>query len=721
MENNLGKNNKDNKEASTHFYMVVNLSTNMNTLPTICPPGGDSGLTDSDPVLQKMLIDERVRCEHHKINYQTLKTEHNRLQDEYTKSQNELRHLLNEKQTNQEKFQLLFEELRGELLEKTKDLEEIKQQVLTSQNLELLRAQIRQELETPMRERFRSLDEEVEKYRAEYNKLRHENTFLKSEFEHQKGGFARILEEEKIKYESEIARLEKDKEELHNQLLSLDPTRDNKRVEQLTREKVHLVQKLKELEAEVADLRAEKENSSAQVENVQRIQVQQLAEMQATIRSLEAEKQSVKLHVERLEKELQSSNEQNTVLISKLHKAEREINSLTSKVKELKHSNKLEITDIKLEAARAKSDLERERNKIQSELDGLQSDNEILKSAVEHHKVLLAEKDRELIRKVQAAKEEGYQKLVVLQDEKLELENRLADLQKMKVEYDVWRQSEKDQYEEKLRASQMAEESARRELQSIRLKLQQQIVNIENAEKEKNENSDLKQQISNLQIQVTSLTQSENELLNSNQILKEMVERLKQECRNLRSQAEKAQLEVEKTLDEKQIQWLEEKQKLHERIIDREEKYNQAKEKLQRAAVAQKKRKSLHENKLKRLHEKVEVLEAKREELETENQVLNRQNVPFEEYTRLQKRLKDIQRRHNEFRSLILVPNIPPTASINPVSLHSSTMVPGMELAFPPHIQEEQHQRELSLLRKRLEELETTQRKQLEEFGSPGE
>lgn len=39
-------------------------------------------------------------------------------------------------------------------------------------------------------------------------------------------------------------------------------------------------------------------------------------------------------------------------------------------MKELKHSNKLEITDIKLEAARAKSELERERNKIQSELDG---------------------------------------------------------------------------------------------------------------------------------------------------------------------------------------------------------------------------------------------------------------------------------------------------------------------------------------------------------------
>ncbi|XP_071465744.1 centrosomal protein of 83 kDa isoform X4 [Marmota flaviventris] len=572
--------------------MVVSLFTNMDTFPNIFPTGGDTGL-NSESEFQKMLIDERLRCDHHKTNYQTLKVEHTRLQGEYIKSQNELKRLLNEKETNQEKFQLLLEELKGELVEKTKDLEEIKLQVLTPQKLELLRAQIQQELETPMRERLRNLDEEVEKYRAEYNKLRYEHTFLKSEFEHQKEEFARISEEEKIKYESEV--------------------------------------------------------------------------------------------------------------------------------KELKHSNKLEITDIKLEAARAKSELEREKNKIQSELDGLQSDNEILKSAVEYHKVLLVEKDRELIRKVQAAKEEGYQKLVVLQGEKLELENRLADLEKMKLEHDVWRQSEKDQCEEKLRASQMAEESARRELQSIRLKLQQQIVNIENAEKEKSENSDLKQQISSLQIQVTSLAQSENDLLNSNQMLKEMVERLKQECRNLRSQAEKVQVEVEKTLEEKQILWLEEKHKLHARITDREEKYNQAKEKLQRAAIAQKKRKSLHENKLRRLQEKVEVLEAKKEELETENQVLNRQNVPFEEYTRLQKRLKDIQRRHNEFRSLILVPNMPPTASVNPVSMQSSAMVPGMELSFPPHMQEEQHQRELSLLRKRLEELETTQRKQLEELGSPGE
>lgn len=44
----------------------------------------------------------------------------------------------------------------------------------------------------------------MERYRAEYNKLRYEHTFLKSEFEHQKEELTRISEEEKMKYKSEV-------------------------------------------------------------------------------------------------------------------------------------------------------------------------------------------------------------------------------------------------------------------------------------------------------------------------------------------------------------------------------------------------------------------------------------------------------------------------------------------------------------------------------------
>ncbi|NWH85527.1 CEP83 protein, partial [Aegithalos caudatus] len=227
-------------------------------------------------------------------------------------------------------------------------------------------------------------------------------------------------------------------------------------------------------------------------------------------------------------------------------------------------------------------------------------------------------------------------------------------------------------------------------------------------------------QINDIQLQLASLSQSENDLLESNQKLKEKIERLKQECQHARVQAEKAQLETEKTSEYQRMEWLQEKHMLTQHITEYEEKYKQMKHKLCRAAVAQKKacclflndpacRKTLSDNKQRRMREKIELLEAKMEELEKENQVLNRQNVSSEEYARLQKRLKDLQRRHNEFRSIILNPDIPP---LNP----SPALPPGPAVSFS-FLQEEQHQRELALLGKRLEELETQQRKQLEDLG----
>ncbi|XP_031456315.1 centrosomal protein of 83 kDa [Phasianus colchicus] len=697
---------------------IVNGHHKMDTLGSLLPPVVGNGDAANSQELQKLLIDEKMRCEHHKANYQTIKAEHLRLQEEYTKSQDELKRLLVEKQAVHDKFQLLLAEYREELLGKTQELEKLKMQVLTPQKLELLRAQIQQELESPMTERYRKLENEMEKYRTEYNKLRYEHTFLKSEFEHQKEEHEHVLEEEKIKYEAEIARLEKDKEELHNQLVSVDPTRDSKRVEVLSREKAQLYQKLKGLEAEVAELRAERDNCGVQAENVQRVQVRQLAELQSLARSLEAEKKSAQQHIGRIEEELQMCREQNFLLTSKLHKSEQEVNSLAAKVEELKQSHKLEVTNVKLEAARTKNEVERERNKIQSEMDGLLSDKEVLKEAVERHKVLLVEKDQELVRKVQAAKEEVFGKIAALQDEKLELESRLAHVEKVKLEQDAWRQTEKDQYEEKLRVVQLAEESSKRELQCLRLKIQQQAIQTEELEENKRERDDLKQQIKDMQLQVASLSRSESDLLEYNQKLKETVERLRQECQNARTQAEKAQLETEKTLEYKRVEWLEEKHLLTQRITEKEEKYNEVKNKLCRAAVAQKKRKTLNDNKQRRMQEKLQLLEAKIEELEKENQVLNRQNVSYEEHTRLQRRLKDLQRRHNEFRSLILNPGIP---SLNPVSVTSVPVPPpGPDVSFLL-LQEEQHQRELSLLRKRLEDLETTQRKQLQELGPAGE
>ncbi|XP_066526075.1 centrosomal protein of 83 kDa isoform X2 [Hoplias malabaricus] len=337
-------------------------------VPTLL--GGPVGLSSSDMELQKMLIDERMRCENHKTNYQTLKAEHTRLQGEYTRVQSELKRMLSEKQAGQEKLQLLLAELRGELLDKTRELEELKLQVMTPQRMELLKAQVQQEMEAPIRERFSKLEDEAEKYRSEYNKLRYDFTFLKSEFDHQREEHERVLEERRMRYSADLARLERDKEELSAQLQVSDPVRDGKRVEALLREKAQLHQRIRGLEAEVSELRAERDSSGAQAENVQRIQIRQLAESQAAVKSLESEKQSVRLQLERVEKELHSTQEQNTLITSKLHKAEREINTLVSQVEGMKHTHKLELANVKLECVKARGEVERERDTFQAHVEG---------------------------------------------------------------------------------------------------------------------------------------------------------------------------------------------------------------------------------------------------------------------------------------------------------------------------------------------------------------
>ncbi|XP_069620451.1 centrosomal protein of 83 kDa isoform X1 [Ranitomeya imitator] len=692
----------------------------MESIPMLAPQlSGSTSAHMSDTELHKLLISEKMRCENHRTNYETLKTEHSRLQADFMRSQNECKQQSAERQNTQEKFQLLLAELRGELLDKTREVEELKLQVLSPQRLDLLKIQLQQEVEAPMREHFRKLNDEVEKYRGDYNKLRYENGILTSQLEHQREEQHRSLEEQKFRFEAQIAQLEKDKEELHRQILSIDCSRGNKPLEDLLGEKVLLCQKVEDLKAEVKELRAEREHYGVQAESVQRIQVRQMTETQATLRSLEAEKQSLKLQHERLENELQAATEQNDLLNKKLHKAERDVHSLTSKIDELKHSQKIEIDNIKLEAARTKNDAEKDKDRLQGQLDVLVTENDILKASMEHQNELLAEKERELIRKIQATKEAGFQQIATIQDERLELENRLDELEKYKEKQEQHKHSEISQLEEKLRIAQLAEESARRELLSLRSKLQQQLTYAEQIKKEKLGEVDLKQEISDLKTQVLSLSESENNLLCSNEKLRDLVERLKQENRSARSQAEKTQQDAERELESRQVEWLQEKHTLHEDVSELQEKYKKMKEKLQRASEAQKKRKNIHENKCKKLKERIELLEAKNEELETEKSVLNRQNIPQEEHVRLQKRMKDLQRRHNEFRTLILGPNLGASGFLNPGHYLQSTMVP--EVFSFQIAQEEQHQKELSMLRKRLEELEITQERQLEELGPPAE
>ncbi|XP_027899871.1 centrosomal protein of 83 kDa isoform X2 [Xiphophorus couchianus] len=692
--------------------------------------GLSAGLGGAELELQKMLIDERIKSENHRTNYQTLKAEHTSLQTQFTQAQGEVRRLLSEKRSEQERLQLLLAELRGELLDKTRELEELRLQVMTPQRLELLRAQVQQEMEAPVRERFNKLEEETEKYRSEYNKLRYDFTVVKSQLEHQREEHSRTLEDRRILHQAEVARLEKEREELVAQYQDSEAMCDGKRVEALLREKAQLHQRLKGLEAEVAELRAQRDSSGQQAESVQRIQIRQLTELQSAVKSQEAERQSLRQQLDRMESELQQSLEQNGQLTGRLHRAEREASALTAQIDSLKHSHKLELASVRLDCARSKGDMERERDALQGQVDGLQADVEVLNVALERNKEVVLEKEREMVRKVQSAREEEFHKMATLHEERLELENRLAVLEQQRALQDSSDQALKEEWEERLRSAQQGEESLRRELQNLRNKLQQQSSQLEALERQKAEINDLQQHNQDLGVQLGALSRSEGELTDANQRLRETLDRVREEARATRAQAERSQHEAERMVEDRRVEWLEDKHRLQEREAELQQKYSQAKEKLQRAAVAQKKRKHQTENREKKLHNKIQLLEAKIEQLELEAAAAtkrwmslhhvcsssvtrhfllifysSRRSTFSEEQAQLRRRLKELQRRHDEFRCLLLSGQGP--------ALMTSTLSLGVEgrLAADP-------EGEFSLLQRRLESLENAQQQQLEELGS---
>ncbi|XP_077565865.1 centrosomal protein of 83 kDa isoform X1 [Stigmatopora nigra] len=694
-------------QDDTHILHSCAMTSIRQSFPAARSLGSSPG---AETELQKMFMDERSKCELHRANYETLKAEHNGLRDEFIQIQEEVRHL----QAELERLQLQLVERSREILDKNREIEELRMQVVTPQRLELLRVQVQQDMEGPVRERFSKLEEEAEKYRSDFNALRYSYTVLNAQFEHQKEEHARVVEEQKLRYQTEIAQLDKDKENLVAQYQNVDVHHDKKQMEILLKEKTHLTLRLKALQAEVMELQAQKDHSGQQAEILQHVHNRQIAESQTSLKSMEAERQSLRMRLERMEGELKLSNEQNSQLMGQLHKAEKQVNSLNCLIESLKHSHKMEVASIKLECTRCKGELERERDDLKGQMEGLQTELDSLKNMVERHKDILVEKDREAARKVQAAHDEGISKSALLHEEKLELEYRLAMLEQQIGLQDAKEQAQRDEWEERLRLVQR-EDVLRKTQQSLKTTLKQQSAQLEELERQTSEISLLQQNNQELRAELSASSQARAELMGANQRLQAEVGDMREKLREARVQAERSQHEAERRTEESQIEWLEEKHKFEERNAKMEEKYSQLKDKMKKVSVAQKKRRNQTEYKEKKLQHKIQLLKAQMEELKLEAAAANKRPLHSEENAQLRRRMRELQRRHNEFRRLMLgdqanykfAPTLTSTANFH-ISNAGST------------VPEEEEHKEIILIRERMDELEKDQQRQLEELEGCG-
>uniref|UniRef100_A0A8C4WWT7 Uncharacterized protein n=1 Tax=Eptatretus burgeri TaxID=7764 RepID=A0A8C4WWT7_EPTBU len=261
-----------------------------------------------------LFMDERKRCQHHKSNYINLKRQYTRLQQAMNDGAADVSKMLIERDKAQAEKRQIFEELTAKLTAKTIEANELRDNVLSVHDLEVLKAKIQKEVEDSFKETLTKREEEIVHCRDELNKLRDENCLLNTKFNLQQQLNARRQEKIQLKHDSELTHLrmkckQKCQRAEQNNMQCVDA---------LKNENFLLNQRLTSLQEELTDERIT-------VEREQRKSAHQLKDTQAKLNTAELRVQKIRECVEQMENVERNFEEQKLQLLTKLRHAEQEI------------------------------------------------------------------------------------------------------------------------------------------------------------------------------------------------------------------------------------------------------------------------------------------------------------------------------------------------------------------------------------------------------------
>ena len=102
----------------------------------------------------------------------------------------------------------------------------------------------------------------------------------------------------------------------------------------------------------------------------------------------------------------------------KLHDLEKENLALKSRADEVEHKSKVDVSNVKMEMLRERGELEREHDRMRNQIEELKTQLDLAQHNIDQQAATLVEKERESVKRVQAAREEEWTKLQKLETEK---------------------------------------------------------------------------------------------------------------------------------------------------------------------------------------------------------------------------------------------------------------------------------------------------------------
>jgi len=604
--------------------------------------------------LQKLLIDERMRCESHKTNYQLLKEQHTKLQNELVKCEEELTDVHRSKKlllNEQENKNNIIQKLERKLELKLQELEVTKTQIVNPNKLEAIKGEISKELEGPIKDYMITMDKEVEKYRTEYNKIRHEFTMLQANADHIKKKQVRDIEEQRMRHQAELSTLEYERDGLKKKLQEVACSTDDNdnQLLQLKKMKTHLEQRVCILQEEVDEERKLRENKNRDMSSLQQSYFQDTAKIEANLKAVEMECKSLESQCDRYKQELQASNEKIFILSQDLQQANKQSAFLREELDESLHRIKLTEGEHKMSLLKVTGKLKRENDSICAKNNDLETKLELQKNAVEE-----LEKELEKVEKINKTKIQKeikieWEKNNTLSNEKSNLEQHILDL-KQRLQDDKNHNNEKlEKLNEEVHNKECALNSTLKDYNILKDKFQDLETECCNVTRQMQDNEHLKHQLAEKECLINDACKHQKVVQDECDKYKQQLKVVRNEIELMRKKADDEIYQVKTSLQKNKENFVCEKQKIQNSLKELKyvlKKVNCEKEKTK---INYKKLKMNCFKKIQSLCNENEILKAEQEKLQIQIKA-GKHGVSMEEHNRVRSELRDMKRKMSQFQ-----------------------------------------------------------------------
>ncbi|GAB1599152.1 centrosomal protein of 83 kDa-like [Argonauta hians] len=664
-------------------------------------------LRNYEPEIQQQLSEEHTRAEQHRQNYERLKVQHSRLQEEVSKLESESQQKLEENKLLYNNFRTTQEKYHRGLQEKNEEIALLRTKVVTPQQLELIRLEVYSDLEKSYKERYHKLELEMEEYKNCCNRQRYELSLLESKCEQQDVQHKNAFQELRKKMEAEVNNVRNERDRLVSQIHT-ESSKDTEQIFSLKRDNVSLQEQLKSALTGLEEAQVQREKYSLEIDRIGRILAKNEVEYNANLKKIEVEKEMQSKEIQKFHEEMYECEVQQTKLSNQKHEFEQENMNLKTKVEQLIQQHKLELGELKLDLTRQIGDIQRERDKLQSSIEDLKVQLDVSEQANRQHSQSLIDKKKEMTRQVQLAKEKEIQKLNEVENEKIELEAQLQELQRQNSDQiNMW-QAEKDLLDDKIKDILDSKNLVEKELLILKAKVDHERSVKEELDHERSDNRALRTQVNSLQAEINNLHLEEHNMTDKCQRLRSSVEKYRSELKRIEETTKKNDQQNEEQIHKQKHIWKENLERMEKRNETLEKKYNINSEKLSATANFHEKYKKKSQLAIQTLKKKIDSKNDKIEELEAMCKIFENWVSP-EEHKKLRLQLQDLLHRHNEFRRLVFAPAS--TAEKGPLN----SILPNNSF-YSFDEQEDSHRKELHQIKGRLEKLDSNQREQLEEL-----